>query len=93
MKTIFNNFKIFTFAILLWNCDNQFSQNELPLPPKEPDAFPALTERNRLLGVLSPERSCYDVLHYMIDIEFDIDKKYCDAQLRHEIIFWFLKLA
>jgi aminopeptidase N len=76
MKTIFNNFKIFTFAILLWNCDNQFSQNELPLPPKEPDAFPALTERNRLLGVLSPERSCYDVLHYMIDIEFDIDKKY-----------------
>ena len=25
------------------------------------------------------------------DIGFDIDKYYCDAQLRHEIIFWFFK--
>ena len=23
----------------------------------------------------------------------DIDKKYCDAQLRHEIMFWLLKLS
>ena len=23
----------------------------------------------------------------------DIDKKYCDAQLRHEIMFWFSKLS
>ena len=25
------------------------------------------------------------------DLGFDIDKHYCDAQLRHEILFWFLK--
>ena len=25
------------------------------------------------------------------DLGFDIDKNYCDAQLRHEILFWFLK--
>ena len=25
------------------------------------------------------------------DLGFDIDKYYCDAQLRHKVIFWFLK--
>ena len=35
------------------------------------------------------------VLHLKLsplgDLGFDIDKNYCDAQLRHEIMFWFLK--
>ena len=32
--------------------------------------------RNRLLGALSPERTCYDVQHYDINIDIDVDKKY-----------------
>jgi aminopeptidase N len=35
-----------------------------------------LTERNRLLGELLPERACYDILFYDINIEIDVDKKY-----------------
>jgi aminopeptidase N len=35
-----------------------------------------LTERNRLLGELLPERVCYDILFYDINIEIDVDKKY-----------------
>ena len=26
------------------------------------------------------------------DLGVDIDKKYCDAQLHQEVVFWFLKL-
>ena len=76
IKIFFKNLRILPFVIFIWNCENQFSKNELYLPPGKPDAFPELTERNRLLGELSPERSCYDVLHYLIDIDFDIEKKY-----------------
>ena len=76
IKIFFKNLRILLFVIFIWNCENQFSKNELHLPPLKPDAFPELTERNRLLGELSPERSCYDVLHYLIDIDFDIEKKY-----------------
>ena len=35
-----------------------------------------LTERNRLLGELPAERTSYDVLHYDININIDVDKKY-----------------
>ena len=35
-----------------------------------------LTERNRLLGELLPERACYDILFYDINIEIDVDNKY-----------------
>lgn len=35
-----------------------------------------LTERNRLLGELLPERACYDILFYDINIEIDVDRKY-----------------
>ena len=76
MKAIFKNTKIYFFVILFWSCDNQSTSSVVLSPPKTPDAFPELTERNRFLGELSPERSCYDVLHYMIDLDFDIDKKY-----------------
>ena len=38
--------------------------------------IPKLTERNRLLGVLLPERSCYDVQHYDINMDIDVQKKY-----------------
>ena len=35
-----------------------------------------LTERNRLLGELLPERTCYDVLFYDININIDVENKY-----------------
>ena len=35
-----------------------------------------LTERNRLLGELPAERTSYDVLHYDINIDIDVDNKY-----------------
>ena len=76
VKINFKSLRILPFVIFIWHCENQFSKNELYLPPGKPDAFPELTERNRLLGELSPERNCYDVLHYLIDIDFDIEKKY-----------------
>ena len=45
-------------------------------PPENPKSFPKLSERNRLLGALLPERTCYDVQHYDINIDIDTDKKY-----------------
>ena len=46
------------------------------IPPEDPESFPKLTERNRLLGDLLPERTCYDVKHYLINMDIDVDKKY-----------------
>tara|TARA_B100001079_G_scaffold242426_1_gene228508 strand:+ start:1511 stop:3133 length:1623 start_codon:yes stop_codon:yes gene_type:complete len=48
----------------------------MAMPPDEPESFPKLTERNRLLGDLLPERTCYDVKHYLINMDIDVDKKY-----------------
>ena len=45
-------------------------------PPENAASFPKLKERNRRLGALSPERTCYDVQHYDINIDIDVDKKY-----------------
>ena len=59
-----------------FGCKSSRSENEVQLPPQEPKPFPELTERNRLLGDLLPERTCYDVIHYLIDLDIDIDKKY-----------------
>lgn len=38
--------------------------------------IPKPTLRNRLLGELPSERTCYDVQHYDINIDIDVDKKY-----------------
>ncbi|MBC8345575.1 MAG: M1 family metallopeptidase [Candidatus Marinimicrobia bacterium] len=56
----------------------------IPMQPQKPlkpasthqPTFLQLTERNRLLGALLPERSCYDVQHYDINIDIDVKKKY-----------------
>ena len=58
------------------HCISNRSENEIIEPPDKAKLFPELSERNRLLGALLPERTCYDVLHYMINIDIDIDKKY-----------------
>ena len=63
-------------VIMTFGCKSSRSENEVQLPPQDPKPFPELTERNRLLGDLLPERTCYDVIHYLIDLDIDIDKKY-----------------
>jgi len=44
--------------------------------PSKEASFPKLTERNRLLGVQSPERTCYDVTYYQINLTIDPERKY-----------------
>ena len=64
------------FIIFNIHCISNRSENEIIEPPAKVKSFPELSERNRLLGALLPERTCYDVLHYMINVDIDIDKKY-----------------
>ena len=67
---------LLSILIMIFGCRSSRSENEVQLPPQDPKPFPELTERNRLLGDLLPERTCYDVIHYLIDLDIDIDKKY-----------------
>ena len=76
MKKITYSYLFFLFVISNTNCISNRSENEIIEPPDRAKLFPELSERNRLLGALLPERTCYDVLHYMINIDIDIDKKY-----------------
>ena len=76
MKKITYFFFFLLFIISNTNCISNRSENEIIEPPDKAKLFPKLSERNRLLGALLPERICYDVLHYMINIDIDIDKKY-----------------
>ena len=76
MKKITYSFFFLLFIISNTNCISNRSENEIIEPPDKAKLFPELSERNRLLGALLPERTCYDVLHYMINIDIDIDKKY-----------------
>ena len=57
-------------------CSSEKRRDTMAMPPEKPEAFPKLTERNRLLGDLLPERTCYDVKHYMINMDIDVKKKY-----------------
>ena len=76
MKKITYSFFFLLFIISNTNCISNRSENEIIEPPDKAKLFPELSERNRLLGALLPERICYDVLHYIINIDIDIDKKY-----------------
>ena len=76
MKKITYSFFFLLFIISNTNCISNRSENEIIEPPDKAKLFPELSERNRLLGALLPERTCYDVLHYMINVDIDIDKKY-----------------
>ena len=76
MKKINYSFFFLLFIISNTNCISNRSENEIIEPPDRAKLFPELSERNRLLGALLPERTCYDVLHYMINVDIDIDKKY-----------------
>ena len=76
MKKITYSFFFLLFIVSNTNCISNRSENEIIEPPDRAKLFPELSERNRLLGALLPERTCYDVLHYMINVDIDIDKKY-----------------
>ena len=76
MKKITYSFFFLLFIISNTNCISNRSENEIIEPPDKAKLFPELSERNRLLGALLPERTCYDVLHYMINVDIDIVKKY-----------------
>ena len=62
--------------IIINGCTSEKRRDSMAMPPEKPEAFPKLTERNRLLGDLLPERTCYDVKHYMINMDIDVKKKY-----------------
>ena len=64
------------FIIIINGCSSEQRRDSMAMPPEKPEAFPKLTERNRLLGDLLPERTCYDVKHYMINMDIDVKKKY-----------------
>ena len=76
MKKITYSSFFLLFIIFNIQCTSNVTENEIIEPPDKAKLFPKLSERNRLLGALLPERTCYDVLHYMINIDIDIDKKY-----------------
>ena len=62
--------------IIVNGCSSEQRKDSMAMPPEKPEPFPKLTERNRLLGDLLPERTCYDVKHYMINMDIDVKKKY-----------------
>ena len=72
IKTIATIILIF----IINGCSSEKRRDSMAMPPEKPKPFPKLTERNRLLGDLLPERTCYDVKHYMINMDIDVKKKY-----------------
>jgi len=71
-KTIF----LLPVVAMVFGCLSMKGPQSMGEPPAKPKSFPKLSERNRLLGALLPERTCYDVQHYDINIDIDADKKY-----------------
>ena len=63
-------------AMFIVGCAALQPSDKNTLSPTKSASFPKLTERNRLLGALLPERTCYDVLHYDIYIDINVEKKY-----------------
>lgn len=43
--------------------------------PEEAGEYPELSERNRLMGDQSSERSCYNVSRYNLNLDIDVDNK------------------
>ena len=73
MKVLKNKvYILLSILIMIFGCRSSRSENEVQLPPQDPKPFPELTERNRLLGDLLPERTCYDVIHYLIDLDLSL---------------------
>ena len=76
MVNLSKSFCIQFILLFIIGCNSEQNKETMAMPPDEPESFPKLTERNRLLGDLLPERTCYDVKHYLINMDIDVDKKY-----------------
>ena len=79
LKDIINLSRLVCIQFILLitlGCNSEQNRKTMAIPPEDPESFPKLTERNRLLGDLLPERTCYDVKHYLINMDIDVDKKY-----------------
>jgi len=79
LKDIINLSRLVCIQFILLitlGCNSEQNRKTMGIPPEDPESFPKLTERNRLLGDLLPERTCYDVKHYLINMDIDVDKKY-----------------
>ncbi len=76
---------LFFISIFSFNCshllslkrtDSAYVRTERALSnPEESETYPELTERNRLMGNLSPERLCYTVNHYDLNLDINFDNK------------------
>ncbi|MCH7613935.1 MAG: M1 family metallopeptidase [Candidatus Marinimicrobia bacterium] len=74
---------LFLISIFSFNCSHFLPSKRSDPPsvrptpvlsnPEEAEDYPELTDRNRLMGNLSPERSCYDVSHYDLNLDIDLD--------------------
>ena len=67
---------ILPISLIMFGCIHMPGLGSMGEPAEKPASFPKLTERNRLLGALLPERTCYDVLHYDIHIDIDVENRY-----------------
>jgi aminopeptidase N len=63
-------------AVLFVGCISTHQTTMETPPSTHKPTIPKLTERNRLLGALLPERSSYDVQHYGIYMDIDVEKKF-----------------
>ena len=45
----------------------------------KPERF---TRQDSLRGALRPERTCFDVRHYALDLDLDFDKQYLDGAVK-----------
>ena len=46
---------------------------------ENPERF---TRQDSLRGALRPERTCFDVRHYALDLDLDFDKQYLDGAVK-----------
>lgn len=74
--SILNKLSVFVSIGLFAACVSVSVQNHDNTQPVLTSQSPELTERNRLLGALLPERVCYDVLHYGINIDINVKDRY-----------------
>lgn len=66
---------LFLLALLITGCSRMpmhpmFGRSKMVLP-EEAAEYPKLTERNRLIGELTPLRTCYDVHYYDLNISIE----------------------
>lgn len=47
--------------------------------PRRGNVYPKFTEKDYLRGALNEKRSCYNVLHYDINIDINLDKKFIEG--------------